>query len=106
MANDLGALSAFFTDGDEEAAGFAGKVDSVLGRMLSDNGLIANSTQGLEANVDRLDERYARTEGNINDTIARYRKQFAQLDSMIASMNSTSTYLTQQFANMNAQLGQ
>lgn len=104
VTTDLGALSTFLT-GDDEAGGFAGQVDSVLGRMLGDGGLIANSTQGLEASVDRLGERYSRTEESINNTIARYREQFSQLDGMISSMNSTSSYLTQQFANMNAQLG-
>ncbi|SDG08470.1 flagellar hook-associated protein 2 [Onishia taeanensis] len=104
VADDLGALSTFFT-GDDEAGGFAGQVDAVLERMLSDNGLIANSTQGLEDSVDRLGERYSRTEESIANTIARYREQFSQLDSMIANMNSTSSYLTQQFSNMNAQLG-
>ncbi|WP_340162734.1 MULTISPECIES: flagellar filament capping protein FliD [Halomonadaceae] len=102
--NDLAALSDFFT-GTDEAGGLAGQVDGVLGRMLEEGGLIANSTQGLEDSIERLGERYTRTEENINDTIARYREQFAQLDSMIANMNSTSSYLTQQFDNMNAQLG-
>lgn len=104
VTTDLEALSTFLT-GDDEAGGFAGQVDSVLGRMLGDGGLIANSTQGLEDTVDRLGERYARTEESINDTVARYREQFSQLDGMISSMNSTSSYLTQQFANMNTQLG-
>lgn len=30
----------------------------------------------------------------------RYRKQFSALDSLIASMNKTSAYLTQQLANL------
>ncbi|WP_168013456.1 flagellar filament capping protein FliD [Halomonas salinarum] len=104
VSNDLAALSEFFT-GADEAGGMAGQVDSVLGRMLEEGGVVANSTQGLEDTIERLGERYTRTEENINDTIARYRTQFAQLDSMIANMNSTSSYLTQQFDNMNAQLG-
>ncbi|WP_304525225.1 flagellar filament capping protein FliD [Halomonas sp. I5-271120] len=102
--NDLAALGEFFT-GADEAGGMAGQVDAVLGRMLEEGGLVANSTQGLKDSIERLGERYTRTEENINDTIARYRTQFAQLDSMIANMNSTSSYLTQQFDNMNAQLG-
>ncbi len=104
VSNELGALSEFFT-GADEAGGLAGQVDGVLGRMLEEGGLVANSTQGLEDSIERLGERYTRTEENINDTIARYRTQFAELDSMIANMNSTSSYLTQQFDNMNAQLG-
>ncbi|MFB8828973.1 hypothetical protein ACE0DR_05495 [Azotobacter sp. CWF10] len=38
-------------------------------------------------------------------TIERYRVQFSSLDTLIAQMNSTSTYLTQQFDAMKAMLG-
>jgi flagellar hook-associated protein 2 len=33
-------------------------------------------------------------------TEARYRAQFTKLDSMLSSMNNTSTFLTQQIAKM------
>lgn len=104
VANDLGALKEFFA-GSEEGDGFAGRVDTSLERMLEDKGLLDNATQGLNDRIEGLQERYARMEGSIDATVSRYRSQFAQLDGMIASMNSTSDYLTQQFDNMNAQLG-
>ena len=44
-------------------------------------------------------------EKSIEGTIARYRTQFSQLDAMIAQMNSMSSYLTQQFDALDAQLG-
>jgi flagellar hook-associated protein 2 len=44
-------------------------------------------------------------EQSIDQTISRYRTQFGQLDSMIAQMNQTSNYLTQQFDALDAQLG-
>jgi flagellar hook-associated protein 2 len=43
-------------------------------------------------------------EVSIERTIDRYRVQFGRLDSMIAQMNQTSAYLTQQF-DMLAELG-
>ena len=44
-------------------------------------------------------------EVTIERTMSRYRSQFGQLDSMIAQMNSMSSYLTQQFDALDAQLG-
>jgi flagellar hook-associated protein 2 len=55
--------------------------------------------------MESLERRYERTEQSIASTIERYRKQFGQLDAMVANMNSVSSYLTQQFDMMNAQLG-
>lgn len=104
VASDLSALSEFFA-GSSEEGGMAGKLDSTLELILQDKGLLDNATSGLETSIKSLDQRYARMEQSIEATIDRYRKQFGQLDSMIASMNQTSDYLAQQFDMMNAQLG-
>ena len=52
-----------------------------------------------------LDQQYIRTEQQIERTMERYRAQFVQLDLMVAQMNQTSQYLTEQFDMMNAQMG-
>src|SRR5690625_2952144 len=77
--------------------GFASKLSDALELMTRDGGVIDNAKKGLQTSISSLDTRYARMEQSIGASIARYRAQFAQLDSMIASMNSTSAYLTQQF---------
>jgi flagellar hook-associated protein 2 len=105
VADNLGALTDFFS-GTGESEGLAGQLDATLGKMLGDSGTIENATSGLEDRIEGLGERYLRTEERIESTIARYREQFSKLDSMIAEMNSTSSYLTQQFDSLNAQLSQ
>jgi len=105
VADNLGGLSDFFS-GAEESEGLAGRLDATLGKMLGDSGTLQNATSGLEDRIEGLGERYLRTEERIESTIARYREQFSKLDSMIAEMNSTSSYLTQQFDALNAQLSQ
>ncbi|MFA5495099.1 MAG: flagellar filament capping protein FliD, partial [Porticoccaceae bacterium] len=97
------ALTNFFA-GSDGADGLADELDDFLGQILKSGGPLDNATKGLDASVKRLDERYLNMEKSINVTIARYRAQFSQLDVMIASMNSTSSYLTQQFDMLNAQL--
>ncbi|PMR69398.1 flagellar filament capping protein FliD [Halomonas heilongjiangensis] len=104
IVNDRQALTAFFA-GEDKAGGLAGRLDQTLDEILKDRGLLDNAKRGLETRLGSLDERYARMEKSIEATISRYRTQFGQLDAMIASMNQTSDYLTQQFDMMNAQLG-
>lgn len=99
-----GALADFFA-GATGDKGFASKLSDALELMTRDGGVVDNAKKGLQTSIASLDTRFTRMEQSIDATIARYRSQFAQLDSMIASMNSTSAYLTQQFDMMNAQLG-
>tara|TARA_R110002049_G_scaffold102718_1_gene248466 strand:+ start:7527 stop:8921 length:1395 start_codon:yes stop_codon:yes gene_type:complete len=104
VANNPQALSDFFA-GDEEAGGLAGKLETSIGQMLGDSGVLKGAIAGAENRVKSLDTRYERMEKSIESTISRYRSQFSQLDVMIAQMNSTSSYLTQQFDALDAQLG-
>ncbi|NVF16290.1 flagellar filament capping protein FliD [Vreelandella maris] len=104
VANNPQALSDFFV-GDEDAGGLAGKLEASIGQMLGDSGVLKGAITGAENRVKSLDTRYERMEKSIEGTISRYRTQFSQLDVMIAQMNSTSSYLTQQFDALDAQLG-
>ncbi|SDN86614.1 flagellar hook-associated protein 2 [Halomonas shengliensis] len=105
VSGNMAALGEFFAGG-EATTGMAGRVGEALGQMLDDSGLVSRSIEGAEGRLERLGERYARMEQGVERTIDRYRTQFGQLDGMIAQMNQTSTYLTQQFANLDAQLNQ
>lgn len=96
-------LQNFFA-GENTAGGLSGALNTSIEQLLRDDGPLKNSKSGLEANNRRLDDRFMRMEDSIDRTIERYRTQFAQLDSMVARMNSTSAYLMQQFDIMNAQL--
>ena len=75
---------------------------------LSDKVTELNRTQGsltlAVASADRqledLEEQYELEESRVEATIERYRAQFAAMDALVAQMNSTSSYLTQQFEAM------
>lgn len=102
-ANRMVDLQNFFA-GANTAGGLSGALNTSIEQLLRDDGPLKNSKSGLEANNRRLDDRFSRMEESIDKTIDRYRNQFAQLDNMVARMNSTSAYLMQQFDIMNAQL--
>lgn len=104
IANDLDGVQAFFV-GDGENLGLAQQLDATLDRILADEGTLDSAVTELESQIERLDQRYIRTEQQIERAMERYRAQFVQLDLMVAQMNQTSQYLTEQFDMMNAQMG-
>ncbi|MEA2119682.1 flagellar filament capping protein FliD [Halovibrio sp. HP20-50] len=104
VANNPQALGAFFA-GDKKESGLAGKLGASIEQMLGSNGVIKGAITGAENRVKSLDTRFERMEKSIDATIARYRSQFSQLDIMVSQMNSMSSYLTQQFDALDAQLG-
>lgn len=105
MSNNSEAVSQFFAGVDGEG-GLGASVEDTLGTILDDDGLLKIATDGIDTSLDRLSDRYTRMQESIDATVARYRTQFAGLDSLVSQMNSTSDYLTQQFNALNAQLNQ
>lgn len=105
VEGNLRGVSAFF-EGSEGSDGFAARLDAALGSMLDEGGALEIATSGIDTSIERVEERYTSMQASIDATLERYREQFANLDSMVAQMNSTSSYLTQQFNTLNAQLNQ
>lgn len=104
IANDQQALSDFFA-GNEATTGLAEQLGDSVGQLLSSNGSVQGAINGAESRIESLGSRYTNMEQQVERTIDRYRTQFGQLDGMIAQMNQTSSYLNQQFAALDAQLG-
>ncbi|MFA1647339.1 MAG: flagellar filament capping protein FliD, partial [Enterobacteriaceae bacterium] len=46
-----------------------------------------------------IGQRYDAMELSIEATMARYKKQFSDLDSLVTKFNSTASYLTSQFSS-------
>ncbi|ASL26457.1 flagellar filament capping protein FliD [Azotobacter chroococcum] len=104
LEGDLADVQALFV-GTTDKPGLAATLSDSLDDILDEDGAISTAIEGLESRSEALDERYSRMESSIAVTIERYRVQFSTLDSLIAQMNSTSTYLTQQFDALSAMLG-
>ncbi|QTP55381.1 flagellar filament capping protein FliD [Billgrantia sulfidoxydans] len=105
IASNPQALSDFFA-GDSKEAGMAGRLGTTLEQVLGAEGLVKSSIKSSETKVDSLNGRYERMELSIERTIERYRKQFGQLDVMLAKMNSTGSYLMQQLDMLSMQMVQ
>ncbi|WP_374338128.1 flagellar filament capping protein FliD [Methyloversatilis sp.] len=87
--------------GTDETDGLSARMDDMLDGVLdSTNGLLTSRTDGLSASVKALGKQADALAVRLETIEARYRKQFTALDTLMSSMNSTSSYLTQQLANL------
>lgn len=77
--------------------GITAKIDSKLTDWLASKGIVQAATDGVSKTLNTLTALYNTTSDRIDADIARYKTQFTQLDLAISKLNSTSTYLTQQF---------
>lgn len=76
--------------------GYATKLTSLLGTFIGSGGLISGRTDGINRSIKDIGSQRTALNSRLADTEARYRKQFTALDSMIARMSTTGTFLTQQ----------
>ena len=76
----------------------AGQIASSLENLVGTGGRLENAVDSSERRYASLEDRFATTETRIEQTVERYRTQFQAMDGMVAQMNQTSAYLTQQFA--------
>ncbi|EHD22013.1 MULTISPECIES: flagellar filament capping protein FliD [Brenneria] len=93
-----GSVTEFFI-GDGKTTGFATQVNTYLDNVLdSKDGAIQVAKDGIASTLKTLQKQYDNTQVSIEATIARYKAQFTQLDTLVSQMNSTSDYLTTQLA--------
>ena len=77
--------------------GIAASLGDALTQFLDkDNGLITAATDSLNANIKSVQKSEDDWNTRLVAIRARYTKQFNAMDALVASLNSTSTYLTQQ----------
>lgn len=90
-----------------DANGVAGVVSAVgtaysskLERIVGTSGSIQIATDSTNKLIKSITDREAVLERRLTTIEARYRKQFSALDTLVAGMKQTSTYLSQQLANL------
>ncbi|WP_061709557.1 flagellar filament capping protein FliD [Pseudenterobacter timonensis] len=88
--------------GDGKNTGMTTTIATDLTSWLSSTGIIQAAKDGVSKTLNNLTEQYNATSARIDSMVARYKEQFTQLDVMMNSLNSTSSYLTQQFENTNS----
>ncbi|MBP1473373.1 flagellar filament capping protein FliD [Frateuria sp. MAH-13] len=97
--SDGGAKVANLFGGD---GGFSALLSGQLDQWMGDSGVIAGRTKDLSAKLKDLGDQQKVLDSRMADLTARYQAQFTALDTLMSKLNSTSSYLTQQFDALTA----
>lgn len=87
VVNTLGAYGTAFSDALEPVVG--------------STGLIANRVDGLKRSISLLEADKERLQFRLESIEKRYRAQFTALDTLVSSLQTTGSYLSQQIASLN-----
>lgn len=97
VAADYAGISQLFANDNK---GIAFRLEAKMDDYLSFDGLITTREKGLQSRIDYNEDSQDRMNYRLGLIEARYLKQFSALDSIISQSNATSSYLTQQLANL------
>lgn len=87
------SVTGFFSD---ENGGFATRFDGLLEGFVQSGGTIDSIIDGSNSRIKSIERSRESLERRLEDIEARYLRQFGALDGLIASMTTTSDYLTSQ----------
>jgi len=87
------------------SVGYAAQLDALLTNLLSTDGLLNARTTGITTSIKRVDDQSAKISSRLASVEARYRAQYTRLDTLLSSMSTTSSFLTQQIKTFNANNG-
>jgi flagellar hook-associated protein 2 len=90
----VGELFANTTDG------IAKRMDSMLENYLKSGGILDSKTGGLNDSIDIINEKRIDLERSLQQMESRLLSQFIAMDSIVASLQSTGSFLTQQLDSL------
>lgn len=80
--------------------GYATQFDKFVTGLLETGGALASRTEGITASIKALTKSQSDMTARLTVVEKRYRAQFTALDLTVSKMNTTSTFLTQQLAQI------
>lgn len=96
LNDDFGKLRDFLSGED----GFVASLQGITGGYVDDDGIIGGRVDSLNQRLDRIEERNEALDARMERIEARYLAQFSALDVMLAQLQQTSSYLSQQLASL------
>ena len=94
------ALSANFGDAAAFTSALGTAIESAADALIGTTGPLANKTDGINRSIKDIGSRRTSIQSRLSAVQQRYEKQFRALDTLLSSMNSTSSYLSQQLGNL------
>ena len=95
LENDFSGVAELFA---KEGTGYARRFDDLVEGWLGVDGLVQSRTDGLDARIERFEDRQIAMERRLEQVEARYLAQFSALDSLMSQLQGMSSYLSQQLA--------
>lgn len=96
LASDFGDLQNFLV-GDGET-GYLATIRTAVETATGDDGVINNAKTNLDARIDDIDDTILRYERRLEGIEAGYRRQFTAMETLLAQLNSQSSFLSNQLA--------
>ncbi|RLJ16746.1 flagellar cap protein [bacterium endosymbiont of Escarpia laminata] len=97
LESDFSSVTKLFSDDDQ---GLAFRLDALVENLLDPDGLIDAREDGLDARVKSVQDQRESLEFRLAKTEARFRAQFAGLDTLMVRLSATSDFLTQQLQGL------
>lgn len=97
LSSDYSGVANLFAASGQ---GYASRLGTVASQLLTSNGLITSRTDGLKTSLTSVKDSETNMQSRLDVIQQNYLAQFTALDTMLGSLKTTSTYLTQQLANL------
>jgi len=97
LAEDFNGVAELFANDNQ---GYAFRLEALADEQLAIDGIIDTREDGINARIGRIDTQIENFEYRLTLTEARYRAQFTALDGLLSSMQSTSSFLSQQLGSL------
>jgi flagellar hook-associated protein 2 len=97
LSSDFNGVGDLFAAPD---VGLAVKLDKLLDPYLQTGGVFDNRDASIKSSIADIDDQREALNVRLQMLQARYLKQFNALDGLLAQMNSTSNFLTQQLSQL------
>lgn len=97
LQSDFAGVAALFTDSTN---GIAVRLDSIMDEYLQSGGILESQTDNLNNQLSGMKDKESRLEARLDLIQNRYIKQFSALDTLVSSLQATSTFLTQHLTSI------
>ncbi len=94
LAKDAAGVGALFASAD----GFATRIGGLIDSYVKSGGTLDAGTSGAQSRLDRISDSREALDRRLNGLQARYLKQYTAMDTLVGQLQSTGSFLTQQFA--------
>lgn len=94
------AIDNHFSDLQNVLGTYGKAVSDFADSFTNANGVVTARVDGLNTSIRRLEDRKTQIQARLDRVEANYKRQYSALDALLGSMNTTSSYLSQQLARL------